>query len=98
MSEVDAFLADILPRQVEAERAIHEGDVVPRLAMWSQNDPVTVLGAAGITNSGWADVSETFRWVASRFSNLSEYDFEVIAAGDRPYRSTVRRSSPTRFA
>ncbi len=96
MSEVDAFLADVLPRQVRAERAIHEGDVVPRLAMWSQNDPVTVLGAAGITNSGWPDVSETFRWLASRFSNLSEYNFELVTAGvsgDLAYTAGYERYS-----
>jgi ketosteroid isomerase-like protein len=81
VTEVDEFLADILPRQIEAERALHEGDSTPRMAMWSTNDPVTLLGAFGVAKSGWDEVSETFRWVASRFSNLGDYDFEVIAAG-----------------
>ena len=41
---MDQFLAEVLPRQVEAEKAICNGDPAPRLAMWSRNDPVTVLG------------------------------------------------------
>jgi hypothetical protein len=33
MAEVDEFLADTLPRQIEAEKALHNGDVTPRLEM-----------------------------------------------------------------
>jgi hypothetical protein len=33
VSEFDDFLADILGRQVEAEKAIHNGDPGPRMAM-----------------------------------------------------------------
>ena len=81
MAEVDAFLAQTLPRQIVAEKALHNGDVTPRLEMWSANDPVTLFGAYGVAKSGWGEVSDTFRWVASRFSNLAEYDFELVAAG-----------------
>jgi ketosteroid isomerase-like protein len=81
MAEPDEFLAETLPRQIEAEKALHNGDVSPRLEMWSANDPVTLFGAYGVAKSGWDEVSETFRWVASRFSNLAEYDFELVAAG-----------------
>ena len=81
MTEVDEFLAETLPRQIEAEKALHEGDPTRRLAMWSPEDPVTLLGAFGVVKSGWNDVSRTFRWVASRFSNLAEFDFELVAAG-----------------
>jgi hypothetical protein len=31
MAEVDEFLAETLPRQIEAEKALHSGDVTPRL-------------------------------------------------------------------
>jgi ketosteroid isomerase-like protein len=41
MNEVSAFLHDMLPRQISAERAIHDGDVGPRLALWTRTDPVT---------------------------------------------------------
>lgn len=49
--------------------------------MWSQKDPVTLLGAFGVARSGWREVEETFHWVASRFSDCTDYQFEVIAAG-----------------
>jgi ketosteroid isomerase-like protein len=79
--ELDEFLSTTLTKQVEAERAIHNGDVAPRLEMWSMNDPVTLFGAWGPCNSGWDEVSRTFRWVASRFLGCSEYRFELVAAG-----------------
>jgi ketosteroid isomerase-like protein len=82
-NEVDEFLADVLPRQEEEERAIRNGDPEPRLRMWSSNDPVTLLGAAGAagTGSGWERVSGVFRWIASRFSDCREYEFELLASG-----------------
>ena len=81
MTELDDFLTTTLARQVKAEEAIHDGDVVPRLQMWSTADPVTLFGAWGPCNSGWEEVSRTFRWVASRFSNCTSYTFDLIAAG-----------------
>ena len=80
-TEVDAFLAEILPRQVDAERAIHQGDVEPRLATWSTHDPVSLFGALIPARTGWADVSQTFRWVAAGFSDSTAYRFELLAAG-----------------
>ena len=81
MSEVDDFLEETLARQLEAEEAIHNGDPTLRLNMWSTRDPVTLLGAFGVARSGWEEVSETFHWVASRFSNCTAYSFDLIAAG-----------------
>ena len=80
MSELDDFLSDVLARQVAAEEAIHNGDAAPRLAMWSTNDPVTLFGAIR-SNRGWDEVSRTFRWLASRFSDCTSYRFELVAAG-----------------
>ena len=77
---VDDFLAEMLPKQVAAETAIHNGDVEPRLALWSRADPVTLFGAK-TSGTGWEDLSATFRAVASWFSDSTEYDFEVVAAG-----------------
>jgi ketosteroid isomerase-like protein len=94
--ELADFLEEFLPRQIEAERAIHDGDVAPRMDLWSTRDPVTVLGAWGVNKSGWDEVSETFRWVASRFSNCAAYDVELIAAdvrGDMAYTVSYERSS-----
>ena len=79
-SELDEFLATTLARQVVSEEAIHNGDPEPRLAMWSRNDPVTVLGA--VKNArGWDEVSQLFRWLGSGFSDCASYRFDLIAAG-----------------
>ena len=80
MSDLDDFLATTLARQVEAEEALHNGDPGPRLAMWSTQDPVTVLGAVQ-SASGWDQVSRLFRWLGSGFSGCTSYRFELVAAG-----------------
>ena len=51
------------------------------MEMWSSDEPVTLFGAWGPCNSGQDDVRQTFEWVASRFSNCSDYRFELVAAG-----------------
>ncbi len=79
-TEVEDFLAEMLPKQVAAERAIHHGDVEPRLAQWSHRDPVTVFGAH-LSGSGWSDLQTLFRTVASWFSDSTDYRFELLAAG-----------------
>ncbi|WP_436493597.1 YybH family protein [Actinokineospora sp. HUAS TT18] len=80
-SELDEFLAEMVPTQTAAELAMHEGNVEPRLKIWSQNDPVTLFGALVPLRTGWPEVSQTFRWVASQFADPSDYRFEVVAAG-----------------
>ena len=86
------------------------GDPAPRMELWSRRDPVTLLGAAGMSKSGWDELSRIFRWVASRFSNVSDFQFDVEVAGvsgDLAYsvgyerfngRSTAARSSRSRSA
>lgn len=80
MSELDDFLTRTIARQVKAERALHNGDVTARLEMWSQEDPVTVFGAMQ-SNVGSEEVREVFRWLGTRFSNCTDYRFELVAAG-----------------
>jgi ketosteroid isomerase-like protein len=79
-TETERFLAEVLPRQRAAEHAIHNGDVEPRLGLWSRTDPLTLFGAK-MSGSGWAELEAMFRNVASWFSDSAEYEFEVIAAG-----------------
>ena len=45
MSERDDFLEWVRTGLYDAEVALHNGDATPRLALWSANEPVTVLGA-----------------------------------------------------
>jgi ketosteroid isomerase-like protein len=79
-TEAEDFLAEMMSKQVAAERAIHNGDVEPRLALWSRTDPVTLFGAK-YTGTGWNDLNVIFHKVASLLSDSTEYDFEVVAAG-----------------
>jgi ketosteroid isomerase-like protein len=80
-SETRAFLDDMWPRQLEAERAIHDGDAEPRKALWSHRDPVTLLGAFMARREGWASLDVDFDHVASWFSDCTSYDVQLVAAG-----------------
>jgi ketosteroid isomerase-like protein len=94
MSELDDFRSTILARQAEAEEAFVRGDPEPRMKLWSRRDPVTLFGAIGMCQSGWDDLSKTFRWVSSRFSNVSDYSFEVETfgvGGDVAYSVGIER-------
>ena len=81
MSELQEFLNSFVPRQEAADAALHDGDVKPRMQLYSREDPVTVLGAFGVAASGWSEVSRTCEWVASQFSGSEGFRLEVIAAG-----------------
>ncbi len=80
MSELDDFRSGILSRQAEAEKEILLGDPEPRMKLWTRRDPVTVFGAAGPNRSGWDEVSRIFRWVASRFSDVTEFSYDIEVA------------------
>jgi ketosteroid isomerase-like protein len=81
VAEVDEFVAAMLPRQLAAEHALCRGNPGPRAGTWTQRDPVTLFGAAVPVRQGWEGVSSVFRWLASRFSDLRDYQFELVAAG-----------------
>jgi ketosteroid isomerase-like protein len=88
MNEVEAFVKSILARHIEAEDAIVHGDPRPRMELWSRRDPVTLFGAIGMSESGWEELSQTFTWVASRFSKVSNFrvDIELVeVSGDMAY-------------
>lgn len=81
VSAVDEFLADVLPHQMKAERALLDGDVEPWAAVWSDRDPVTLFGAATRVRTGREELLRVFRWLASRFSDPTDHRFEGVAAG-----------------
>ena len=103
MSERDDFLESVLPRLIETDTAFHNGDPNPRLTLWSENDPVTLFGAA-LTATGWKETASAFQWLAEGFSDCESFQYEVIAAdasGDLAYivgmehtTASVRGASP----
>jgi ketosteroid isomerase-like protein len=80
MADVDEFLGSVLPTLHEMDKAFHNGDVGPRMANWSHNDPVTLFGAL-LMKTGWSEIASAFELLASRFSNGTAYEYEVIGAG-----------------
>lgn len=99
MSELDDFLTWVTTEEYAAELALHHGDVAPRLAIWSHEEPVTLLGAL-YSASGWEDVSAVFRRVADSFGESTGYEREVVAAtvsGDLAYTVAYERSTGTMF-
>lgn len=92
---VEHFLASAMPQLTQADRALHNGDAAPRVALWSKKDPVTVFGAV-VTKVGWDEVGPMFEWLASRFSHCSSFEYEVIAAdvsGDLAYVAGVEHTT-----
>jgi len=87
MSERAEFLDWVRTRLYDAELALHNGNAAPRLAIWSTEEPVTVLGAwRSATN--YPEANELFRVLAETFSDCSSFSFELIAAdvvGDMAY-------------
>jgi len=87
MSDRGEFLDWVRTRLHDAELALHNGDAAPRLALWSTNKPVTVLGAWK-TAGNCEEATELFNMLAETFSDCTSYSFELIAAdivGDMAY-------------
>ena len=87
MSDRDDFIAWTKSRLREAEIALHNGDAAPRHAIWSREDPVTVLGAWK-SATGQREVRDLFDQLEATFSNCTSYSNEIIAAeviGDMAY-------------
>ena len=95
MSETEEFLASVLPRLLAADTALHNGDAAPRKALWSTTEPVTLFGAA-MMNTGSPKIEATFDRLATRFSDCTSFDIEVVAAdarGDLAYLVAVEHTT-----
>jgi ketosteroid isomerase-like protein len=79
VSERDDFLDWVGTRLRDAEIAVHNGDAGPRFAIWSRQDPVTVLGAWS-SGSGHQEISDIFRRLEDSFSDCRSYSYDIIAA------------------
>ena len=87
-TQIPADFQRVLDRLHSALAAMMNGDPEPYMAMWSHSDDVTLFGAWGPCKRGWAELSKTFRWVASRFGPDSECiidDLVVQVCGDVAY-------------
>lgn len=94
-TSTDDFLAEVVPKLIAADTALHNGDPSQRIAMWSHADPLTLFGAA-TTNKGWEEIGTTFEWLGDRFSDCTAYDVEVVAGGvsaDLGYVVAIERTT-----
>jgi ketosteroid isomerase-like protein len=99
MAESEDFYRDFLARFIDAQRAFHDGDPVPNLALWSSEDPVTLFTARGLLESGTEPATAAFRFVASTFSDVEIFHWETLASGvarDFAYTAAVERYTNSR--
>jgi ketosteroid isomerase-like protein len=95
MSDRDEFLAWVETTLSEAERALHNGDPAPRRALWSRNEPVSVLGAWR-NAIGQAEIDDLFDALGRNFSHCTSYAFELVSAdvvGDVAYTAGFEHTS-----
>jgi ketosteroid isomerase-like protein len=95
MTDREVFLAWVKSTLYDAEVALHNGDAAPRRAIWSRNEPVTILGA--MRNAyGRQDVDEAFTVLETSFSDCTSFEFELQAydvLGDIAYTAGLEHTS-----
>jgi ketosteroid isomerase-like protein len=95
MTDREDFLAWFRGALREADLALHNGDPGPRRALWSRNEPVSVLGAWR-NASGQREVDELFTFLGDSFSNCTSFAIEVVACdviGDMAYSAALEHTS-----
>ena len=95
MSEREDFLDWIQTDLYQAELALHNGDAAPRRALWSGNEPVSVLGAWR-NAKGQRELDDLFTGLAKSFSDCTSYAFEVLAydvVGGMAYTAGLEHTS-----
>ena len=79
----------------QAELALHNGDPSPRRALWSRNEPVSVLGAWR-NATGPRELDELFTFLGHSFSECTSYSVDLIASdviGDMAYTAALEHIS-----
>jgi ketosteroid isomerase-like protein len=96
MPDAEDFEQSFLPRFIDSLRAFHDGDPEPHIALWSTTDPVTLFAIRGMREVGTEALTATFHRVASWFSDVRDYRWELIASavsGDWAYTVCIERYS-----
>jgi ketosteroid isomerase-like protein len=91
----DDALSKALERQDVAVTAMLNGDPGPTIDFWADSDDVTLFGAWGPIEKGHKSVTDTMRWVGSRFTGADAVDIEntvVASSGDLAYTVGFERS------
>jgi len=94
MTDHDDFRAWVESDLHDAELALHNGDAGPRRALWSRNEPVSVLGAWR-NAVGQREIDELFTALGNSFSDCTSYAFELQAydvMGDMAYTAGLEHT------
>src|SRR5690242_14509063 len=95
MADRDEFFDWVKTALHDAELALHNGDAGPRRALWSRNEPVSVLGAWR-NAVGQQEIDELFTALANSFSDCTSYAVELEAydvVGDMAYTAGLEHTS-----
>jgi ketosteroid isomerase-like protein len=95
MTDHDDFRAWVEGPLYDAELALHNGDAKPRRALWSRNEPVSVLGAWRDA-LGQMELDQLFISLADSFSDCTSFAFELQAydvVGDMAYTAGLEHTS-----
>lgn len=79
---MEDFRRTTLARVAHAVDATYRTDPTPYLALWADEEPVSLFGALGPCRTGKSDVSAALGRVGARFSDPSmSIDYEVVEVG-----------------
>jgi len=95
MSDSDDFLRWVKTALYEAELALHNGNSAPRRALWSRNEPVSILGALRNAH-GQQEIDEVFAFLEQSFSDCTSHVFELQAydvVGDMAYTAGLEHTT-----
>jgi ketosteroid isomerase-like protein len=95
VTDRDDFLTWVKTALHEAELALYNGDAAPRRAIWSRNEPVSVLGAWRAAY-GQHELDRLFTALGQSFSNCTSYEFTLQAydvVGDMAYTARLEHTS-----
>ena len=95
MTDREDFLAWVESALYQAELALHNGDSAPRRALWSRNEPVSILGAWR-NAYGQHELDEVFIGLEKTFSDCTSYAFELQAydvVDDMAYTAGLEHTS-----
>jgi ketosteroid isomerase-like protein len=84
----DDALAKTLEQMTAALTAMLNGDPDPTIDSWADSDDSTLFGAWGPIAPGHKPVTDTMRWVGSRFTGADAVDIEntvVASSGGLAY-------------
>ncbi len=95
MTDRDEFRAWVESDLYDAELALHNGDSARRRALWSRNEPVSVLGAWRNAH-GQQEIDELFTVLGNSFSDCTSFAFDLQAydvVGDMAYTAGLEHTS-----